>query len=414
MKKELKALEKAGRKLYPDASRLRRDIKRSEEFLRNNAKRLKELTGRLGKAKQKAAEAITKLQGKIAKQVARAMEKKAVATLARGLAKVVPVLNLVSTIIDIAELTVLFAQLLSGDYGGAGDDPDGAGDDPDEAEDQEGIEGRPPATTSSDEAIGDQDGTAPVAPERKKDERRPGELSPVAKSVLEAVTHKGPGPQLDADQRMMIGLLVPSDLTPAELAEVISQLTSAMSKAMSAEDVIVAVSNAVKDVRARTRKQSITVNGVPATTMGSSDEDATKDDETEPTRSTGEPGPITSPDQLGPITALEIVQTGEPAVISRWFEVKDDALVLSSEGRAWADAHRMQKLAAHTRLASVEHVVRKVGDLWDLSVTFQLDVDGARASETHGFFVIRGLQSHSIGARHGDLTFEPYEVVTTE
>lgn len=404
LKAELSALEKAGQKHYPRAASLRRQIRQGEEFLKNNKKRMGELGGKLSKAKHKAAEAITKLQGKFAKQIAKAMEKKAVAVLAKTLSKIVPVLNLVATIIDIAELTVSLIRILSGETG------DGSGDDESETGDGDGAsssnETEPSADVTSEPH--DTDGSANGT---KEHEPKPGELPPVAKSIVDAITRKGQGPQLDQDQRTMIGLLT-SDLTPAEAAEVIARLQSPTSKATSADDVIVAVSNAIKDVRARTRKQTIKVNGVPVSTDESSTDEA-KD--TEPTRTRGD-GPVTSPGQLdAPLTALEIVESGEPAAIARWFEAQGDSLVMSAEGTAWVARYQGKALSAATNLISMQHSARRMeSGRWDLSITFKLSVGGTRHRSTHTYFVIRGLETHGIGARHGELTFEPYAMVTND
>lgn len=394
-RKELEGLEKAGKKLYPEAGKLRKAIQVHEAHLATKSHALKQFGSKLGGAKRKAAEAITKVRGKIAKKIAQAMEKKAVMMVAKGLSKLVPVLNIVSTIIDVVEILGLLGRLISGDHGGTG------GDETMEANKHDD------GGTAANDASDTDAGTVP-----KADAPTLTDLSPAATAILQAVTKKGAGHGLDVDQRVMIGLLVPPDLTQQELAAVIAELTGSGEKMTTPEDVIAAIDTAVRSVRDRTRTQEIRVNGVPA------DGDADTDDHAEPTTTTDrtpspsarKEGPITSPSQVA--SALDIVKTGNANVIRTWFELEGDALVMSPTGRAWKSAHTSTMIAPNIQLLTVTPSIRPTDTgMWDLSITFVVKDGSSRKRLTHRYFVtMKGYE----GVRTGtisELSYEQYTLI---
>lgn len=401
-KAELEALEKAGKKLYPEAGKLRQAIQSHQANLSNKSFKLKQLGNQLGGAKRKAAEAITKVRGKIAMKIAQQLEKKAVMMIAKSLAKLVPVLNIVSTIIDVVEILGLFRRLLSGDDSGTG------GDDDKTQEKETAVDAHPPGDASPTEA-----GAVPQAAEPKLTD-----LSPAATAILAAVTKKESGQGFNDDQRVMVGLLVPKDLTPQELAAVIAELTGGGAKISTPEDAIAAIDSAVRSVRDRTRTQAIMVNGVPAPSDVDADADSTTTDsepgstvavtdQTQATLGTNDEGPVTSPSQLA--TALDIVQSGHPNVVRTWFELKGDALVMSAAGRAWQSAHAGTMIAPRIKLLTVTPSSRPTdAGMWDLSITFKVDDNRTTKKLVHRYFVkIRGLDGDGTGS-FGDLSFDPY------
>jgi len=414
-KKELEALEKAGKKLYPEAGKLRKAIQVQEANLANKSHKLKQFGNKLGGAKRKAAEAITKVRGKIAKKIAQAMEKKAVMMAAKSLAKLVPVLNIVSTIIDVAEIVGLIGRLISGDHGGTGGDED---EKEEKAKDAASDAASDDADAADHDASETDAGTVP-----KADEPKPGDLSPAATAILDAVTKKGSGSQLDVDQRVMIGLLVPPDLTPQEVAAVIAELTGSTATTTSPEDVIAAIDSAVRSVRDRTRNQAIMVNGVPAPTAADADANddttttdgepggmATVTDQTPAPTGTNDEGPITSPRQVA--TALDIVRSGDPSVIRTWFELKGDALAMSAAGRAWTSAHAKSEIAPNIKLDLVKPSIQSTdAGVWDLSLTFQVVDNGKTKNLTHRYFVkIKGRDGVATGSI-GELSFDQYTLI---
>ena len=410
-KAELQVLEQAGRKLYPEAGKLRQAISFQEGSLANKSSKLKQLGNKLGGAKRKAAEAITKVRGKIARKIAQAMEKKAVMMVAKSLAKLVPILNIVSTLIDVVELLGLISRLLSGDSGGTSDE--------DTTETTSDADDAPPPDTSATEAA-----TVP-----QTDEPKLTDLSPPATQILDAVTKKGPGQGFNDDQRVMIGLLVPLDLTPQEVAAVIAELTGGRaSVTTSPEDVIAAVDRAVRSVRDRTRKQAIKVNGVPVSSDADANASTDVDADTTTTTTDSEPGsngtlpgqtrapfgtadkgPITSPSQVA--TVLDLVQSGDPNVIRTWFELKGDALVVSAAGRAWQSAHAGTVIEPNIRLRSIKPSSVPTGTgLWDLSITFVIDDHDARKNLVHHYFVMS--PALAVGSdSSSELVFEPYMLI---
>ncbi len=408
-KTELEALEQAGRKLYPDAGKLRQAVQFQEGSLSNKSFKLKQLGNKLGGAKRKAAEAITKVFGKIARKIAQQLEKKAVMMVAKSLAKLVPVLNIVSTIIDVVEILGLFSRLISGGGSETGSDEETA-----EETKSKDIDAASHAASATDA-----DSVA------QADEPKLTDLSPAATAILDALKKKGTGQDFNDDQRVLIGLLVPQDLTPQEVAAVVAELTRSGAKAPTPEDAIAAIDAAVRSVRDRTRTQAIKVNGVSSPSAVDADDDGDADVDTATTD--GEPGTVTVTDQQrapfdskedGPITSpsqvatvLDLVQSGDPNVIRDWFELKGDTLVMSAAGRAWRSAHAMTMIAPNIDLRSVKPtIVRRSSGIWDLSITFVVEDNGAKKSLVHHYFVMSAPDAVGPGSS-SELVFEPFTLI---
>ncbi len=407
-KAELEALEKAGRKLYPDAGKLRQSIKVQQANLGRKSNKLHELGKKLGGAKRKAASAITKVRGKIAMKIAQQLEKRAVMMVAKGLSKLVPVLNIISVVIDVVEILGLFQRLISGGDGEGGGDTETT---------DEKIDG---GEAAGHDASNTDAGTVPAA-----DEPKVTDLSPAATAILDALKKKGTGQGFDDDQRVMIGLLVPQDLTPQEVAAVIAELTRNGAKATTPEDAIAAIDGAVRSVRDRTRTQAIKVNGVSAPSAG--DEDADGEPDVDATTTDSGPGtsvpdqqpapfgrkddgPITSPSQLA--TPLDIVQSGDPNVIRTWFELKGDALVLSAAGRAWQSTHAKTMIAPKIKLEAVTPSIRPTdAGMWDLSISFVVKDRGTDKKLVHRYFVMMKGYEGSDTDFSSELSYEQYTLI---
>ena len=129
---EAKALVHQAKGEVGAASRLREEIFQRELQVSTGKQQLEGLTGKLSAARQRADRAIAKLEHKVARAVAAAMEKKVVKFVATTLMKVVPVLNVISTIVDVVELILLLKNLASGGGGGdgGGENADGATEGP--------------------------------------------------------------------------------------------------------------------------------------------------------------------------------------------------------------------------------------------------------------------------------------------
>lgn len=426
----------AALKMNPGAAR--REIRALEEELfrhriqvSTGGQQLKGLSKRLGDAKGRARAALGRLEGKFAKKVAWAMEKKVVAKIATGLSKLLPVLNVLSTIADVIEIISLVRDLIKhhGHSEGEGDESsdhdaaaDGAGassakhrDDTAGAPGGAGDVAQPP---TGGEANGDETATrhgdnASIArPPSKMDpkqlEAARNLLSPTARTVIAAVQTKGgQGPELDPDQLRMVGLLVPADLRPEQVQEVVSTLRGA-STARTPEDVIVAIDQAVRNVRNMNR--TVTVDGVARPDLmptPSSDGSSAVD------------GPVTSPEQVEPPVSAddpaEIVRAAPPAVIGRWFRAQDRELVLTDEGAQWKARH-VNALVGGQLLQDVGFVVANRGEgQWTLRLTFKLTARGRQSDQKsieHTFFVDRG-DLGGLGAQVGDLHFAPYAVMGT-
>jgi hypothetical protein len=374
---------------------------------------LKSHASKLKAAKAKADKAIGKLRGKLAKQVAKAMEKKAVKFIATKLMKLVPILNVISTIIDVIELVGVIKNLIDGNYGGSGGDDDDK-QDKDKDKQDGGGDGKPGVQQGEGSGKGTQEpsgtgreGDGGDAKQQSAIETARTSLSPAARAVVDSITGTGAGAGLTADQIRALGMVVPEDLTADELTEIITQLRSSGSKARTAEDVFDAVTKAVHAIR--NRNATVKVNGQVQTNLGGGSDG--KEQEQKP--SSGD-GPITSPDQVeGPSRPMEVVRGGDPATIGRWFRRAGDELIWSAEGMAWKSEHLNSELAPGTTLDVVETDMTSAGKgTWGLAVTFVLlGAGGQRTRVPHRFHVYVGGEDNGFGAKVGELKFEGYVIV---
>lgn len=459
---EIERIESQLTKLRVNPSAARREIQALEQELFRHRiqvstgnQQLKGLARRLGEAKGRVRAALGRIEGKFAKKIAWAMEKKAVKQVAKCLAKLMPILNVVSTVADVIEVIKLVRDLIkhhgkmeigggddsssdsaasggeeasadakSGDpaaSGGAEGSADAKGSDLGAHEGENGGQapgaarastGASPSNTSaswpdegsSDTGVASTTGAASKADPRSLEAAQRG-LSPNAQIVIAAVTHKdgGHGPVLDADQLRMAGLLVSPDLGPDQVREVISTLRSTSSVARTAEEAIIAIDQAVRAVRNKSR--TVTVDGVARPDLAqSSDSDGLA--------SAGE-GPVTSPSQVDANRdeAFIIVHEAPPAVIGRWFRADERDLVLTDEGARWQSTH-LHRVVGGERLMRVVPAISSRGEnCWDLQLRFELQPTGQGIrAVTHRFLVERG-EASSLGAQVGELAFEPYIMV---
>ncbi len=451
---EIERIESQLTKLKANPVAARREIQLLEQELFKHRiqvstgnQQLKGLARRLGEAKGRARAALGRIEGKFAKKIAWAMEKKAVKAVAKCLAWALPIANVLSTVADVIELIKLARDIYmhhghveigggdgesdsttaqgaegsaaprsgaghsgSGDASSAGSGNANGGGDRATSVDisatkQNGSSDAASSSTldSSPDSTGASNARASSADPRSLEAARRA-LSPGAQVVITAVTHQGgPGAVLDADHLKMAGLLVPADLTPAELREVVSQLRSS-SPARTPEDALIAIDHAVRAVRNRNRTMTVAVDGGAPTALSPSVD-------TEDAGLTGE-GPITSPSQVDGSAkqddAFTIVHEAPPAVIGRWFRADGRDLVFNDEGTSWAATHAHQMVGS-AHLLQVVPVISSQGEgRWDLLLQFRLQGPGQRLVRVeHRFMVERG-EASSLGAQVGELAFEPY------
>lgn len=408
---------------FKEAGRLREEAAGHRLTMSTAQQQLDGHKSKLKAAKARTDKAIAKLHGNVAKQVAKAMEKKAIKFVATKLMKLVPILNLVSTLIDVIELAGAIKNLIEGDYGGAG------GDAKREAKDAGGDGGearKAPATSapadtavSPQSARNDSSTTAPRDGEPRVDGtggstaeevwQARGTLNPAARAVVDALTSRGPGALLTADQIKMIGLLVPQDLTADGLTDLLATLREVGGKARTAEEVIEAVSLAVRAIQNRNR--TVKVNGEARSDLSAGG--ATDERVKETSGSTGSAGPVISPNQVdGPTRAMEVVRGGDAATIGRWFKADESQLVWSTEGEAWRNEHERTVIAPSTELVGIEETITNSGaNRWNLELRFRVRQGDDHDIFIHRFLVYRGGEDDGMGAKVGELKFEGYIVV---
>jgi hypothetical protein len=374
------------------------------------AKRLRGITDKLGAAKDKLAQAVGRVQGKLAKQLAKTMERQAMKKLRSVLLKALPILNWVSTIIDIVDLLINIAALIDGADG------DGSGDDTEESSGEASDEGAASEESaissavdepSSEEATSTDEVAYGPQQQTKKPDANPAKLSPNAEKVLESLKRHGRGTSLEEHHRQMLDTMIPEDLTAEEVRELLAILRSPGAVAGNPEDVLAAVDQAVR--RVRDKGQVVTVNGVARTYDIDGNEMKTDaaQNANEPKRSSGEDGPVTSPSQLAePVTLKEIVQNGDPAIVATWFDHDGDVLVWGARGRAWVAENVGAEIEPGMKLKSVEHVVLDRNDGgWDVTVTFGF---GAKNEIPHHYNVQVGGSDNGFGAKVGALKVVKY------
>ncbi|MDQ3364602.1 MAG: hypothetical protein M3680_04155 [Myxococcota bacterium] len=437
---KLKLLE-AGPDPVPRGVReqLQREILDHKLQLSTGKRQLEGLTGKLARARQKASAAFKQLEGKLVKNVARAMEQKTVKFVAGKLAKLVPVLNAVSMIIDVVELIGIIRALAKGAYGGSG----GTSED---KQGEDAADGGTPKSKGSKASKHPQGGeTTPGEPGSGPDKQRTvgdvgnqreprmqdleqslartrGELSPAARAVVDSVTRRGgPGPELAPDQLAMVGLLVPADLTAEESDAVLAAVRDKPGRVRTADDAIIAIDAAVREVRDRGR--TVTVDGVARPDLAGGG--AAEGGEGTSSGEGGRHGPITKPSQVdggggGGVgasppaisDALVVVRTLPAAVVGGWFEARNGELVMNAAGTQWIADHQGASIGESSRLEVILTTITDTAhEKWDLAVAFELQENGKRRIVRHTFLVERGGGADGLGAKVGDLKFEPYAVI---
>jgi hypothetical protein len=399
------------------ASKLREEAFQHKLKVSTANQQLERHTGKLKAAKARAEKAIGKLQSKVAKQVAKAMEKKAIKFIATKLMKLVPILNLVSTVMDVIELVGIIKNLLERDFDGnggeTGDTKEGnsAGSGTRKDDTTTGSESAQEDTTGAAETTSA--GGASSTKETDIAEAR-SSLPPAARAVVDALTTRGrAGAVLDRDQIKMIGLLVQNDLTADELAELLATLRESGTKARTAEELIEAVSTAVRSIR--NRASTVKVNGETRNDLSAGTPGAERVDESH-RESGGGNGPVTSPGQVeGATRAIEVVRGGDAAVIGHWFKAAGEELVWTQAGEAWRGEHVGAEVAPGTELFAADVNITNSGPgQWRLEIRFQLLSGETEHPITHRFSVYVGGEDNGMGAKVGDLKFEGYVVIGSE
>jgi hypothetical protein len=171
LKSKLAALETNPSATRREIQAIEHELFRHRIQVSTGGQQLKGLTNRLAEAKRRANTALRRLEGRFAKKVAWAMEKKTVKFLAKTLSKLLPVLNLVSTIADVIEVIHLVKALLKGAWGGEGDGEESHNKAADGA--AEGNTDGAPGGASEGSNAGQQDPHEPAANQPAPEARNP-------------------------------------------------------------------------------------------------------------------------------------------------------------------------------------------------------------------------------------------------
>lgn len=108
---------------------LRRQLSQHDREVRAGVKRIERLSRQLADAQARAARSLGGVKNFVAKKVGKALEKRALKFIAGKLAKIIPVLNAVSVVVDVIDLVVLIHAIIKGKYGSEGSgDGEGAQD----------------------------------------------------------------------------------------------------------------------------------------------------------------------------------------------------------------------------------------------------------------------------------------------
>ncbi len=407
---------------------LERELAGERLQLEQGRKELEALGKGLEAAEKRAASALGRIEGKLARKIAWAMEKKVVGKVLGFLVKALPILNVISMIIDVVDLITMVRALIK--YGlGSGDADEGTRHGPNDGADKrngDGHHGDGHGTEPGDQTPVDGEATKldPKAVLAARDALPSG-----ARRIYNAVAHGGAkDPELDPDQVRMLGMMVPSDLSSAEVEEVIGQL-AAGTKATAAEDVFAAIDTAVREVR--DRKCAVSIDGVDRPDIAHPADGPI----TGPGQIPSDKGPITSPHQLpsvnkGPITSPSQLPAGSGADVSgaaktydietivrhapaeyigHWFALRGGKLVLSDAGARWKAEHD-NALVIGMHLKTSETIKAEEPGRWTVVITFNLEDRHTRSQVAldHSYFVSQAETSSGIGARVNGLTFEPF------
>ena len=307
-----------------------------------DARRVEALAQKIDHLEQKAAQSLRSLRGKLAQKVARAMSTKVVRVLGRVLARLLPIVNLIATIIDIVDVALLIKHVVesAGSEGGGGD--------------REGEAG--PGTGGADSSHASQDaGTIESARDA---------LHPTAKALLAAIE----GPRsigLETEDIQLIDMMVPEHLSKAEMVQVLMRLRQGPGSETAA-DAIAALDAALRAVRYPEQETTVKVDGKVRHDLG--------------------PGPVTTPDAepLDLDDPLVVAKYLPDALVATWFEIDAGQLVPSAAFASWESAHVG---SIESGIAELRHQARRGGDGWHLTITFVLRPSGNERHIVHDFDV---------------------------
>jgi hypothetical protein len=265
-----------------------------------------------------------KVRNWVATKVARVLGSTIGRRIARVLAKLIPVLNVVSTILDVIDIIRLVVAIAKGAGGGDGDS--------DEEGDGGGAESSSSETDDGTVLGGDEpDAAAKAAREA---------LHPMAKSIIMAALGAN-GAVLSPAQIETVGMMVPHDLTPEELHAVIAAVRRG-GASNDPEEVVAAIDAAVRARREPAQQVSVSVDGVARPDLG--------------------PGAVSSPAQIdGPsdktlsvLPEVRVVKYFPPDVAAAWFEVQGDQIVATAAQAEWIAEHTGKEIGDLGVLLRVE------------------------------------------------------------
>jgi len=377
-----------------------------------------------------------KLDGKIAKKLAGRISKAAARKIARAVGKLLPVLNLVSTIADIVSVIELFAEWADhdfdlpvagsgdpltgvvsweeeqqGDGAGAEDDADAAGagdvdvgahvdEDAGDGSRSDDHEERAEPRSSRSKRKGEAGGDVPVSV--------PDQIHRRAKAVLEVIERKGV--RLDEAQVRALEHIVPSTLTDDQAVELVEALIlqgPGLAANQDAHDVLAAVEQAVRDLQETATR--VKVDGKERADLSSKVGGvASKEEEGAGGR---DPGGGPSEDRPAPESydLREIVEKLPESVVESWLSFRRG---LQAEGfDAWREANIGASVPGEPGLsidnASID-ITRGSEDVrWALEVTFDLRTQERRRTISHHFFVDRDDDGQPVAERIIMFTVRP-------
>jgi hypothetical protein len=307
--------------------KIEQELAERKQALKKTAHEAKSLGRRLGQARSRTKAALSKMKSGLAKRIAKVMAKKTATFVMNAVLKMIPGLNVISTILDVVEIISLLRQLdWDGGSGGgsdtgkkpAGDEPASGGasegpiTDPGEG-DQPGPSSGPSSDPSPDSSSGPSSGppSSPTEgpardPAAKRGDNKDG--SPPGPSGPD---HGGTSPGKDDK-----GTASPHD--------------------------------------------------------GSFD------------------GPITDPDQLKNVNDPRVIVEEFPiAIAAQWFQIESGQLVMTAAGKRWIDGHRRQPIDTTSTLGDAAPTITRNGDEWTLVMTFTVTTKGLPRQRVipHSFFV---------------------------
>jgi hypothetical protein len=353
---------------------------------------------RLAASRSYTRRALYKLEGKLVKAVARAMEKRAAQLIAKNLARIIPVLNVAMLALDAIELIQLIRMMWKHYSDEAGEGGGGDGESASAriaAAGHDGDKGKPHGDSET------APGTDARGPSTDDVMRR---LSPAARSVVAEIVHKDRrGVALSPEHVQMIGMFV-AHLTPSEVDLVVTTLREHASgpAARTPDEVIETIDTIARAIKNGSRVVSIDGKLRPELTPLTGP--VLSPDQMPADALPEAKGPITSPNQVrtqnetavsksqgrsprpAPVGAADIVQAGPPEILARWFVVDGKELVMSGEGAKWRAANVTKPIGRQERLLDLKFQATWEGvGFWELTVTFVVSKDGRQQRMPHSF-----------------------------